>query len=261
MERDAFFTIMYIKVIRDDVFAEDETVAEALRGDAAQRVVVVLIAGHHEADSVAWIRLELFAEKCVAYVVVQTELRIRHMGAGDVLQIDGALCGIHAVMVEMDSEFEIGDGETCQAEMSFARIAFGCGENSVGAFLRIMDFRGLPVREKECVVVSERAELRGAEDLRAVCASDDVGVEQTARHFAFKKDVVLAGGDDKLCSDRATVVCFNRWRRDAVTVGAEREENASSAAFRAKIDGALDGLCIVGDAVCLGTEIHDVESE
>ncbi len=105
MERDAFFTIMYIKVIRDDVFAENETIAEALRSDTAQRIVVVLIAGHHEADGVARIRLELFTEKCVAYVVVQTELRIRHMGARDVLQIDGALCGIHAVVVEMDAEF------------------------------------------------------------------------------------------------------------------------------------------------------------
>ena len=105
MERDAFFTIMYIKVIRDDVFAENETIAEALRGDAAQRVVVVLVAGHHEADGVAWIRLELFAQKRISDVVIQTELRICYMGAGDILQIDGALCGIHAVVVEMDAEF------------------------------------------------------------------------------------------------------------------------------------------------------------
>ena len=103
-----------------DVFAEDEAVAEALRGDAAQRVVVVLVTRHHEADGVAGIGLQLFTEIRVADVVVQAELRIRHVGAGDVLQVDGALRGIHAVVVEMDTEFEIGDGEGCQAEMSFA---------------------------------------------------------------------------------------------------------------------------------------------
>ena len=120
VERVAVLTIVYIKVIRDDVFAEDETIVEALRGDATQRVVVVLVAGHHKADGVARIRLELFAQKCISNVVVETELRIRHMGAGDVLKIDGALRGIHTVVVEMDAEFKIGDGETCQAEMSFA---------------------------------------------------------------------------------------------------------------------------------------------
>lgn len=180
------------------MFAEDEAVAEALRGDAAQRVVVVLVAGHHEADGVAWIRLELFAQKRISDVVIQTELRICYMGAGDILQIDGALCGIHAVVVEMDTEFEIGDGETCQAEMSFTRIAFGSGENGVGAFFRIMDFWGLPVGEKERVVISHSAELRGAEYLGAVRETNDVGVEETAWHFAFEKDVMAARRDDKL---------------------------------------------------------------
>ena len=43
MERDAFLAVMDVEVIGDDMFAEDEAIAEALRGDAAQRVVVVLI--------------------------------------------------------------------------------------------------------------------------------------------------------------------------------------------------------------------------
>ena len=59
----------------------------------------------------AGIGLQLFTEICVADVVVQAELRIRHMGSGDVLKIDGALRGIHAVVVEMDAELQIGDGE------------------------------------------------------------------------------------------------------------------------------------------------------
>ena len=120
VERDAFLAVVDVEIIRDDVFAEDEAVAEALRGDAAQRVVVVLVARHHEADGVAGIGLQLFTEIRVADVVVQAELRIRHVGTGDVLQVDGALRGIHAVVVEMDTEFKIGDGEGCQAEMSFA---------------------------------------------------------------------------------------------------------------------------------------------
>ena len=111
MERDAFLTIVDVKVVGDDMFAEDETITEALHGDAAERVVVVLVARHHEADGMTWIRLELLAKKCISNVVVQAELRIRHMGARDILQIDGALRGIHAVVVKMDTEFKIGDGE------------------------------------------------------------------------------------------------------------------------------------------------------
>jgi len=109
MERDAFLAIVDVEVVSDDMFAEDEAIAEALCGDAAQRVVVVLIARHHEADGVAGIGLQLFTKKCVADVVVQAELRIRHMGARDILQIDGTLRGIHTVVVEMDAELQIGD--------------------------------------------------------------------------------------------------------------------------------------------------------
>jgi len=95
--------------------------------------------------------------------------------------------------------------------MAFAGIAFGSGENGVGAFRRIMDFGSLPVGEKECVVHSHRAELRGAEDVGTVCATDDVGVEEAAWHFAFEKDVVGAWRDDDLGANRAPFVCFNRW--------------------------------------------------
>ena len=183
------------------------------------------------------------------------------MGAGDILQIDGTLRGIHAVVIEMDAELQIGDGERRQAEMAFAGIAFGSGENRVGAFCWIMNFGSLPVGEKECIVISHRAELRGAEDVGAVCATDDVSVEKAAWHFAFEKDVVGAWGDDDLCADRAAVVCFNRWRCDTVTVGAVWETDSSATAFRAEIDGVLDGLRIVGDAVRFGAEIHDIESK
>ena len=183
------------------------------------------------------------------------------MGAGDVLQIDGALRGIHAVVIKMDTELQIGDGERRQAEMAFAGIAFGSGENRVGAFRRIMDFGSLPVGEKEGIVLSHRAELRGAEDVGAICTANDIGVEEAAWHFAFEKDVVGVWRDDNLCADRATIVCFNRWRCDTVTVGAVWETDSPATAFCAEIDGALDGLRIVGDAVCFGAEIHDIESK
>ena len=67
--------------------------------------------------------------------------------------------------------------------------------------------------------------------------------------------------DDDLGADRTSAICLDGRRRDAVAVGAEGEENATAAAFRAEVDGALNGLRIVGDAVRLGAEIHDVESE
>ena len=120
MKRDAFFTIMNIKVVSNDMFTENEAITESLCSDTAQRVVVVLVARHHEADGMTWIRLELLAKKCISNVVVQAELRIRHMGARDILQIDGALRGIHAVVVKMDTEFKIGEGEARKAEMAFA---------------------------------------------------------------------------------------------------------------------------------------------
>ena len=44
MERDAFLAVVDVEVVGDDMFAEDETVAEALHGDAAERVVIVLVA-------------------------------------------------------------------------------------------------------------------------------------------------------------------------------------------------------------------------
>ena len=70
MERDAFLTIVDVKVVGDDMFAEDEAVAEALHGDAAERIVIVLIARHHEADSVAGIGLQLFTEIRVANIII-----------------------------------------------------------------------------------------------------------------------------------------------------------------------------------------------
>ncbi len=145
--------------------------------------------------------------------------------------------------------------------MAFAGIAFGSGENRVGAFHRIMDFGSLPVGEKKGIVLSHRAELRGAEDVGAVRATDDIGVEEAAWHFAFEKDVVGAWRNDDLGANGTAIVSFNRWRCDTVTVGAVWETDSPTAAFRTEIDGALDGLRIVGDAVCFGAEIHDIESE
>ena len=44
MERDAFLTVVDVEIVGDDMFAEDEAVTEALHSDAAQRVVIVLVA-------------------------------------------------------------------------------------------------------------------------------------------------------------------------------------------------------------------------
>ena len=70
MERDAFLAIVDVEVVSDDMFAEDEAIAEALCGDAAQRVVVILIDGHHEAYGVAGIGLQLFTEIRVANIII-----------------------------------------------------------------------------------------------------------------------------------------------------------------------------------------------
>ena len=44
MECDALLAVVDVEVVRNHVFAQHKSIVEALRGDVAQRVVVVLVA-------------------------------------------------------------------------------------------------------------------------------------------------------------------------------------------------------------------------
>ena len=133
----------------------------------------------------AGVRLKFLAESRIADIVIQAELRIRHMGASDVLQVDGALRRVHLLVVEMHAELQVGDGEVGDAEMPLAGISLRRGKDGIWALLRVMDFRWLPVGKEEGIVVAQLAKLRGLEDLAAVHRPDDIGVQQTARHLTL----------------------------------------------------------------------------
>ncbi|MBQ9367839.1 MAG: hypothetical protein IJT83_08670, partial [Victivallales bacterium] len=69
--------------------------------------------------------------------------------------------------------------------MPLAGIPFWCRQDGIGAFLRVMNLRRLPVGEEKGVVVAQFPELRGFEEFAAIHRPDDIGVQQTARHLAL----------------------------------------------------------------------------
>ena len=207
------------------------------------------------------VRLKLLAECRIADIVIQAELRIRDMGARDVLEVDGALDRVHLLVVEVDAELKVGDGEVGDAEMPLAGIAFGCGQNGVRALLRVVDFRGLPVREKEGVVVANLAELRGLENLAAVHLPDDIGVQQTAWHLTLQKDVVRARRNDQLCAQSPPIVFLLRRRGDAVAIRRVGEADSPAATSCTIVDGTLNRLRVIRQAIALRAKIQNIETE
>ena len=120
VEGDPLLAVMDVEEIRDDMLAEDKAVFEPLHGNVSQRVVVVLVARHHQPAGMARILDQFLVQKSVADVIVQTELRIGDVGAGDVLEVDGALHRVHPAVVQVDSEFKVRNGERRHAEMPLA---------------------------------------------------------------------------------------------------------------------------------------------
>ena len=80
MKDDALLTVVDVEIVRHHMFSEHETIPESLHGDIVQHLIVVLVAGHHQPNGMARIRLKRLAENRVANIVVKTELRITHNG-------------------------------------------------------------------------------------------------------------------------------------------------------------------------------------
>lgn len=262
MEGDALLAVMHIQVIRHHVLAQHEAVAEALRRQIVEDVVVVLIAGSDETRRVAGIGLQFLPLQRIADLLGQAELAVRHMDAGHVLQVHRALGRVHFIVIERHAELQIGDGELGCAEVSLAGISFRRGDNGPRARGGIMLLGRFPVRENAGVVTAHRAEQRGiVVVLYGLHGAHDVGIEQAAGHFALQHDVRAHRRDDQLRAQRPALVLLNGRRSDAVAALGKGEQNLSAAPFRGKVDGCLDRGGIVMDAVTFGAEVKHIDSE
>lgn len=69
-----FLTVVNVKIIRHNVFTRNDAVAEALYGDVAYDVVVVLIARQDQPRRVTGVRLKLLPEKGISHLLTDAEL-------------------------------------------------------------------------------------------------------------------------------------------------------------------------------------------
>ena len=107
VESDSVFAVMYVKIIGNDVLAQNESVLESLSGDVADDVIVVLIARHHKSYGMAGIFLQFLFEQGVTNGFVEAELTVADPYAGNVLKVCSALRGVHFVLVQMNAELKI----------------------------------------------------------------------------------------------------------------------------------------------------------
>lgn len=107
VESDSVFAVVYVKIIGNDVLAQNESVLESLSGDVADDVIVVLIARHHKSDGMAGIFLQFLFEQRVTHSFIEAELAVADPYAGNVLKVCSALRGVHFVLVQMNAELKI----------------------------------------------------------------------------------------------------------------------------------------------------------
>ena len=95
MECDAFFAVVNVKVICDNVFTKNKTIAKALYRYVAKNVIVVLISRRDQPGGVAGIGLEFLAEYGIAHLIIQAKLAVGNVDTGYVLQVNRRLGGVH----------------------------------------------------------------------------------------------------------------------------------------------------------------------
>ena len=152
VERETVFAVVNVKVVGDHVLAEHEAVLEALSGDVAENVIVILIARGHKSHSVAGILQQFLFEQRITDAFIEAKLAIADPYAGNILQICGTLSGIHLVRVHFDTEFKIRHRKLREAEMSLAAVALGSGYDRPRAFRGIVYLGSLPIRKQTGVV-------------------------------------------------------------------------------------------------------------
>ena len=165
VKNEPFLAVVYVEIIHHNVLSADESVTESLDRAVVHGVIVVLIAGQHQADRMAWIRLQFLSEDSVAHIVIEAELTVPDIHPPNILQIHRALYRIHLFPVKMYSEFKIRDRKHRNAETPRAGIPFGSRQDRPRTGCGIMLFRRQPVGEQYRVVVFQPAEPRRAENL------------------------------------------------------------------------------------------------
>ena len=253
--------VVHIKVIGDDMFAENKAIAKTLHGDVVDDLIVVLIARHHKADRMTGIRLERLAEYRISDIIIKAELRIAHDCAGGILEIHAAAARIHHILVEMRAEFKILYRHERDGKTAAAAVAFDGREDRPRPRGRIALFRGRPVGKKARVGHSHVAESR-----RRVVVLDRlhrahlIGIKKLARHLALKCDVkALLGRNHQLPAAGFAVDKLFRGTRDAVALGRIGNYDLAAALRGHRVDRRLDSRRIVGDAVALRAEIADID--
>ena len=258
---DALLAVVDVKIIGDDMFAENKAIAKTLHRDIVDHLVVVLIARHHKADRMARVGLERLAEYRISDIIIKAELRIAHDCAGGILEIHAAAARIHHILVKMRAEFKILYRHERDGKTAAAAVAFDGREDRPRPRGRIALFRGRPVGKKARVGHSHCPESR-----RRVVVLDRlhrahlIGIKKLAGHFTFKGDVkALLRRNHKLPAARPSVDKLFRGTRDAVALGRIGNYDLTATLRGNRVDRRLDSRRIVGDAVALRAEIADID--
>ena len=254
VEGDALLAVVDVEVVGDHVLAEHEAVAEALRGDVVQNVVVVLVVRHDQPRDVAGIVEQFLFEFGVPDVLGQAELRVLDVRARHVAEVDGALRRVHLVFVEFDGELEIEDRERVDAEPSRVAVALRRGQDRPGARRGVVLLGRRPVREDPDVDPALTAEP-GRIVVAVVLRPHLIGIEEFAGHLPLQLDVVDPHRDIELRAQRAPVDLLDPRGRDAVAPARVGEEQFSPAAFGKEVDALLDRGGVVGHAVADRAEL------
>ena len=127
MKNDSLLAVVNVKIVRNNVLAQNEPVLKSLNRNIAENIVVILISRHHKSYRIAGIFKQFLSKNGISHVFIQAELAIAHPHTADILKIRRALGGVHLVLVQMYAKLEIRHGKMRQTEMSLAPVALGGG--------------------------------------------------------------------------------------------------------------------------------------
>ena len=262
----AFFAVVDVYVICDNVLPDNEPVSEALNGNAANDVMVVLVARHHKSHGVAGICLKLLAKHGIAHGFKQAELAIRNVHAACVLQVHGRLSRVHFIAAHWNGKFKVCKCYERGAEFPAAGCALGRGKYGIWAGTRVVYLGRVPIGKDSGACENSRlCVARLGKKARcavwAVHGAHLVAVEKAAGHFALKLDICTSGRDYKLGTHGLAADLLHSGRSYAVATRCEGKIYLSAAALMYKIYSRLYCRSIVGDSVSFCAEIEHVKTK
>ena len=243
------------------MLTHDEAVPEALDGDIAQDLVVVLVAGSMEPHRLAGIGLEGFLQYGISHLLVQAELGILHDEPGHVFK-ERCRCGwIHPGRIQMHTNLHILHGKDGSGEPPVAAVPFRSGQNRPRPFQRIRNLWGIPGGMKAGIGQTHRPEPCGFEVLgHTLQRTYLIGIEELAGHFSLELDIGIPRREDELRTHQGTVGgIFLCRRRKEISVLRIREKQLSPSPGVQIVYCFLDGLSIIRNSVTLGAEHHNVQ--